>query len=78
MSTIGSDTRIRLNLVATLITVAFTAGVLWFKMDAVQRDIRRSWTIQHQIIWAERLAVRNPGLSIPDAADVVNTMNRQN
>lgn len=78
MSTIGPDTRIRLNLVITIGSVAFAAGTLWFKMDAVQNDVRRSWTIQHQMIWAERFAVKNPGATVPDVNDVVNTMNRQN
>lgn len=64
--------------IGKIIGVAFFAGLMWFKMDAIQRDVRKQWSIPQQVIWADRLAAKNPSMTIPSVDDVVKTINAQN
>ncbi|HSS99976.1 MAG TPA: hypothetical protein VLK33_23235 [Terriglobales bacterium] len=43
-------------------------------MENIQR---KAWTIQHQVMWENQLAIQNPTLHIPTAEGVVSLMNQQ-
>lgn len=75
--TIGLKTKLRLELVIPLLTAVASFVLIYAKLVSMENNMRRSWTIQHQIMWENQLAIQNPTLKIPTADSVVNLMNQQ-
>lgn len=73
-TTLGLNTKVTFSLLVVLASPLMGLIAIYFKMDAIQRDIRKSWTIPHQAIWADRFASKNPGIIVPNVSDVVNTI----
>lgn len=73
-TSLGPNTKISFSLL--LLAAPFFIGLvgLYYKMDSIQKDIRKSWTIPHQTIWAERMKSQNATLIVPSVFDVVNTI----
>lgn len=73
-ATLGLKTRITFGLLAMLASPLLGLILIWFKMDAIQKDIRSAWTVQHQSVWVDRLSYKNPSLQVPEVSDVIKTM----
>lgn len=73
-TTLGPNTKVSLSLLLLIAPVFVGLVGLYYKMDLIQKDIRKSWTIPHQKIWAERVKSQNPNMLIPSVSDVVNTI----
>lgn len=71
------NSKISVSLLLYVVPLIFSAAILWFKLDSIQRDIRRQWTIPYQSVWVERLHSANPTIIIPSVKDVVNTVDGQ-
>lgn len=76
-TSLGLKTKLRLEIVIPLLTAVASFTLIYAKLVSMENAIRKSWTIQHQIMWENQLAIQNPALKIPTADSVVNLMNQQ-
>lgn len=75
---ITTNSRITFAALAMLAGPLIAGTVLYFKVDAMQREMRASWTINQQIVWTERLSSKNPTLNIPPIQDVITLVGKRN
>lgn len=76
-TSLGLKTKLKLEIVIPLLTAVASFVLLYAKLSSMENNMRRMWTIQHQIVWENQLAISNPTLKIPTADSVVNLMNQQ-
>lgn len=76
-TSLGLKTKLKLEIVIPLLTAVASFVLLYAKLNSLESNLRRAWTIQHQIMWENQLAISNPTLKIPTADGVVNLMNQQ-
>jgi hypothetical protein len=76
-TSLGLKTKVRLEIVIPLLTAVASFALIYSKLVSMENMQRRSWTIQHQIMWENQLALDNPSMKIPTADSVVNLMNQQ-
>ena len=76
-TSIGLKTKMRLEIVIPLLTAVASFALIYAKLVSMENNMRRAWTIQHQIMWENQLAIQNPSLKIPTADGIVNLMNQQ-
>ena len=76
-TSLGLKTKMRLEIVIPLLTVVASFALIYSKLVSMENYQRRSWTIQHQIMWENQLAISNPLIKVPTADAVVNLMNQQ-
>lgn len=67
----------RLEIVIPLLTMVASFTLIYAKLVSMENQMRKAWTIQHQIMWENQFAINNPTLKIPTADGVVNLMNQQ-
>lgn len=75
--TIGLKTKLRLEIVIPMLTMVASFTLIYSKLVSMENMQRRAWTIQHQIMWENQLAIDNPTMKIPTADGVVGLMNQQ-
>lgn len=75
--TIGLKTKMRLEIVIPLLSGVVGFTLIYAKLISMDNQMRKEWTIQHQIMWENQLAIQNPVLKIPTADSVVNLMNQK-
>lgn len=76
-TSLGLKTKLRLEIVIPLLTMVASFTLIYAKLVSMENQLRRGWTIQHQIMWENQFAISNPTLKIPTADAVVNLMNQQ-
>jgi len=76
-TSLGLKTKLRLEIVIPLLTTVVGLTLIYAKLISMENSLRKAWTIQHQIMWENQLAIQNPTLKIPTADSVVNLMNQQ-
>lgn len=76
-TSLGLKTKLRLEIVIPMLTAVASFTLIYAKLVSMENTQRRAWTIQHQIMWENQLAINNPALKIPSADSVVNLMNQQ-
>lgn len=73
---ITTNSRITFAALAMLASPLIVGVVLYFKVDAMQSDLRSAWSINQQIVWSERLGAKNPALNIPPIQDVLSLVSK--
>lgn len=76
-TSLGLKTKFRLDLVILMLSTVVSFTLIYAKLLAMENMQRKAWTIQHQIMWENQLAISNPTLKLPSAESVVNLMNQQ-
>lgn len=76
-TSLGLKTKLKLEIVIPLLTAVASFTLIYAKLVSMENVQRRAWTIQHQIMWENQLAINNPTLKIPTADGVVTLMNQQ-
>lgn len=76
-TSLGLKTKLRLEIVIPLLTAVASFTLIYAKLVSMENVQRRAWTIQHQIMWENQLAINNPTLKVPTADGIVNLMNQQ-
>lgn len=76
-TSLGLKTKVRLEIVIPLLTMVASFTLIYAKLVSMENQMRKAWTIQHQIMWENQFAISNPTLKIPTADSVVNLMNQQ-
>ena len=76
-TSLGLKSKIRLEMVIPLLTAVASFTLIYAKLISMENMQRKAWTIQHQIMWENQLAISNPTLKIPTADAIVNLMNQQ-
>lgn len=76
-TSLGLKTKLKLEIVIPLLTAVASFVLLYAKLNSMENNMRKAWTIQHQIMWENQLAIGNPTLKIPTADAIVNLMNQQ-
>lgn len=80
-ATVGGKTKVRMELLipllCTLVTSAFSCGVLYSKLSTMETKMDRMWTIQDQVVWARQLAADNPGIKVPAPEGIVELMDKR-
>lgn len=74
---ITTNSRITFAALAMLASPLIVGVVLYFKVDAMQSDLRSAWSINQQIVWSERLGAKNPTLTIPPIQDVLSLVSKR-
>jgi hypothetical protein len=75
-TSLGLKTKMRLEIVIPLLTAAASFTLIYAKLVSMENFQRKAWTIQHQIMWENQLAINNPTLKLPTADGIVNLMNQ--
>lgn len=76
-TSLGFKTKMRLEIVIPLLSAVASFTLIYAKLVSMENMQRKAWTIQHQIMWENQLAINNPTLKIPTADSVVTLMNQQ-
>jgi hypothetical protein len=76
-TSLGLKTKLRMEIVIPLLTAVASFTLIYAKLVAMENIQRKAWTIQHQIMWENQLAINNPTLKVPTADGIVNLMNQQ-
>jgi hypothetical protein len=76
-TSLGLKTRLRLEIVIPLLSAVASFTLIYAKLVSMENMQRKAWTIQHQIMWENQLAISNPTLKIPTADAIVTLMNQQ-
>lgn len=76
-TSLGLKTKMRLEIVIPLLTVVASFTLIYAKLVSMENQMRKAWTIQHQIMWENQFALSNPTIKVPTADAVVNLMNQQ-
>lgn len=76
-TSLGFKTKFRLDLVLLMLSTVASFTLIYAKLITMENNQKKSWTIQHQILWENQLAINNTALKVPAADAVVNLMNQQ-
>jgi len=76
-ATITLNTKITLATLVLAVSAVTPGVVLYFKMDTMQNEMRKTWSFQQQVLWSERLGAANPELKVPLAEDVFMLVNKK-
>ena len=76
-TSLGMKTKFRLDLVLIMLSTVASFTLIYAKLIAMENMQRKSWTIQHQIMWENQLTINNPTIKVPTADGVVTLMNQQ-
>jgi len=76
-ATITLNTKITLATLVLAVSAVTPGVVLYFKMDAMQIEMRQTWSLQQQVLWSERLGAANPELKVPKAEEVFMLVNKK-
>lgn len=75
-ATLTANTKISVQLLVIIMPPLLGIALLYFKLEAMQREIRSNWTVQHQVVWSERLGAQNPTMRVPAVEDVIRVVNK--
>lgn len=76
-TSLGLKTKLRLEIVIPMLTAVASFTLIYAKLVSMENIQRKAWTIQHQIMWENQLAINNPTIKVPTADAIVNLMNQQ-
>lgn len=77
-STLGMDSKVTVKLIFAVVPVVLLLAGIWYEQRGTKIELQeikaQLWTIPDQTIWAERLATKNPTMTVPSPRDVVDTL----
>ena len=75
-TSLGLKTKLRLEIVIPLLCGVASFTLIYAKLISIENMQRKSWTIQHQIFWAQQLQLDNPTVKVPSSEQTVGLMNQ--
>lgn len=76
-ATITLNTKITLATLVLAVSAVTPGIILYYKVDSIQTEMRKSWSLQQQVLWSERLGASNPTINVPKAEDVFMLVNKK-